>query len=74
MTREQARDYRRRWRLVNVAQRAEVRRMTIEDKFRELADLMAAARAWGWTTSLSRDAALGRNSWLRLYRAYGVIK
>lgn len=41
-----------RWDLVALAQRDELRAMTVEDKLAQVASLMASAKAMGWAAAL----------------------
>jgi hypothetical protein len=48
----------------------ELRAMSIEEKFRQTAALMDAAREMGWIEALSAEDAGARELWIRLKRAY----
>jgi hypothetical protein len=61
-----------RWRLVNDAEREELRSTPVEVKARQLASLMGMAVALGWTEALAAEAAEVRERWIRLRKAYGL--
>lgn len=67
LTPEQARAYVRRWELVNEREREELRAMTIDEKLRQVAMLMASAKALGWDERLDAEDAEVRERW-RLLR------
>ena len=69
MTPEQARAYRRRWQLVNAAERAELRSAGYDVKLRQLAALMASVEALGWSEALQAEEEAVRQRWRRLRRA-----
>lgn len=66
--------WRARWRLVEERQAEELRRQSVEQKFRELAGLMAAAERFGWEGRSEEERALVRRRWLQIYRAHGFGK
>ncbi len=70
-TKEEARAFADRWRLVNEAEIAELRATSIEQKFAQLAALMASARALDWTTTDEAEVAAVRARWVRLHRLLG---
>jgi hypothetical protein len=59
-----------RWRLVQEAERDELRRTPIEVKAAQLAALMASARALGWDEALSREDEIVWERWQRLRDKY----
>jgi len=72
MTKAEARAFKRRWRLVNEFEKKELRRTSIETRFRQLAALMASAKQLGWDEALSEGEAEVWDRWQRLRKAYGV--
>jgi hypothetical protein len=70
MTLEEARAFKERWRLVNEADRAELQRLTPDDRIRQLAILMAMARSMGWAEKLEAESAASGENWQRLRRLY----
>ena len=72
MTKEDADAFRARWKLVNHAEREELRATPVEVKFRQLAALMASVEQLGWTQALAEEEAEVRERWNRLRKAYGV--
>ena len=66
LTPEQARAYAQRWELVNDREGEELRAMTHEQKLRQLAALMASAKALGWDEALDAEDAEVRERWQRL--------
>jgi hypothetical protein len=68
ITRQDARAYQERWRLVHEAEVAELRQLSPDDKMRQLAALMALGRALGWLEVLESEPARRSENWLRLQR------
>ncbi len=66
MTKEEARAWKERWRLVNEIERQELRAMTPIEKLRQLATMMEAARDFGWQTSTPEEIEAIRARWRRL--------
>jgi hypothetical protein len=66
------RDWKDRWKQVNQAEIEELRRTSPETKLRQLAALMASVDQMGWRESLDAEAALVRERWNQLRRAYGI--
>jgi hypothetical protein len=48
----------------------ELRSMSVEEKFKQAAALMEAAREMGWVEALSAEDDDARQLWIRLKRAY----
>jgi putative transcriptional regulator len=70
LTEAEARAFTRRWQAVNVAEKAELASRPAADKFRQVAALLASARALGWTGRVEEDLVRERWAWLReKYRA-----
>jgi hypothetical protein len=72
ITRSAALNYRRRWRLVNTAEKKELRSTPIVEKLRQLAVLMASAKELGWTEPPELETREVRARWARLREAYHV--
>jgi uncharacterized protein YabN with tetrapyrrole methylase and pyrophosphatase domain len=70
ITREEARAFRRRWEAINAAEREELRAMSMEDKLRQLAALMASRELFSWTDEMRNEEAEVRERWDRLRKAY----
>jgi hypothetical protein len=70
ITPEEARAFKERWRLVNEADRAELQRLTPDDRIRQLAILMASVRSMGWAEKLEAESAASCENWQRLRRLY----
>jgi hypothetical protein len=69
MTREEGREYRRRWELVAEAEAEELRNTPPAVKLRQLDVLMHTARRLGWIDQLREGDAAVREQWIRLRRA-----
>ena len=72
LTRVQAESYRRRWAAVDAVDLEELRTTPIDVKLRQLAGLMASARAPGWIQPDRVDDQEVRDRWQALRRAYRV--
>ena len=66
LTREEAQAFKRRWEIVNTAEREELGSTPVAHKFRQLAALMASAATLGWTETLSAEEDQVRKRWARL--------
>ncbi|MBI4526744.1 MAG: hypothetical protein HY695_23350 [Deltaproteobacteria bacterium] len=66
LTKTDARRYRKRWEVVNAAERRELRATPVKLKFLQLAALMVSAKKMGWVGSLAAEEAEVRNRWNRL--------
>lgn len=69
LTSIQAKAYMARWRAARAGQLQELRAASAEHKLRQVAALMASARALGWSPD-SPEVAQARDGWERLRRAY----
>jgi hypothetical protein len=69
LTPAEARAFVERWRLVNTAERAELRATSMAVKLRQLAALMASADQLGWSEALAAEEAEVRERWRRLREA-----
>ena len=72
MTKEEARQFKERWKLVNDFTDEEARRTPPEVKLRQTALLYEAAHAFGWTEKLREGEEEVRERWRRLKEFYGV--
>ena len=72
MAREQAHAYQRRWARVAEQEKAELRAMSPDDKFRQVCALHASIKPMGWDEALSAEADVERvrEVWKRLRKAY----
>jgi hypothetical protein len=66
LSRQEAQAFRRRWALVNAAERAELRATPLDRKLQQLAALMASVQPLGWTNALTAEDAEVRARWNRL--------
>jgi hypothetical protein len=66
---EQARAFRRRWKLVEERQRSEQRSETMEQRLDALERLMLSARDFAWDEALDDDAPV-RARWARLRKQH----
>jgi len=69
LTKEEARRYLARWRLVNARQEEEMRSTSIEVKWRQFNTLLRWVHEFGWTESLAEQDAEGRKRWMRIRKA-----
>lgn len=72
MTKDEARQFTERWRLVNEFVTEEVRRTPPEVKLRQLAVLYEAGRTLGWTEKLAAGEDEVRERWRVLKEKLGV--
>ena len=70
ISKEEARAFVERWRLVNERQRRELLAMTPEEKFRQLATLMASAHRFGLREEDDPETLEVRRRWSRLRSKY----
>ncbi|HJY81783.1 MAG TPA: hypothetical protein VKK81_11955 [Candidatus Binatia bacterium] len=69
LTRKEARAFQARWKMVNTAERAELRTTPLDRKLQQLAALMASVQSLGWTDALAAEEAEVRARWNRLRAA-----
>ncbi len=69
LTRTAAQAFKRRWEIVNTAEREELGSTPVAHKFRQLAALMASATPLGWTQTPAAEDDQVRQRWARLRRA-----
>lgn len=72
ITKEEALEFKRRWELVNEAERQELRETTPEKKLRQLATLMEWVKDFGWSKALKSEEKEVRERWIKLKRLYHV--
>lgn len=63
MTKDEAREYRMRWTVVNSFLTEEARRVSFSDKLRQLALMYEAGQALGWERALKEDEEEVRERW-----------
>jgi hypothetical protein len=68
MTKEEARAWRDRWKLVNEAEKHELRETSMDHKLRQVVVMMSAARELGWTEALREGEEEVRDRWNALRR------
>lgn len=72
MTKDEARQFTERWRLVNEFVAEEIRRTPPEVKLRQLSVLYEAGRTLGWTEKLKTGEEEVRERWRELKEKLGV--
>jgi hypothetical protein len=72
ITKSEAKAFRTRWKIVNNAEREELRSMPVIEKFNQLVALMSSVGAMGWTKALTAEDREVRNRWSKLRRYYHV--
>lgn len=72
ITKDELAAWQERWDLVHEVELEELRRMTPDEKLRDLAMLMQVVRDCGWEETLAADKAVARERWLKLYKAHGI--
>ena len=66
LTKEQGAQYLKRWELLAQAEREELRAMSMDEKLRCTAALMASVEPMGWSEALDAEDAEVRARWMRL--------
>ena len=66
LAREAAQDFKRRWTVVNAAEKEELASLPLDHKFRQVVALLAAAEQLGWTEAPAGGEDLVRERWARL--------
>ncbi|HAS17821.1 MAG: hypothetical protein A2Y48_08415 [Nitrospirae bacterium RIFCSPLOW2_12_42_9] len=75
ITKEEAREYKRRWESVNEAEIQELRKTTIPQKLHQLVTLMASGKVFtAQTDIINKEENEVRIRWNRLRKAYDVSK
>ena len=72
ITKMEARAFRTRWKIVNRAEREELRGTPINKKFEQLAALMSSVKELGWTKPLAAEEKEVRERWNKLRKLYHV--
>ena len=72
MTREEVQAFKRRWEIVNNAEKKELATTPVAHKFRQLMALMASVGKLEWTGNRETEEAQVRDRWVRLRRACNV--
>ncbi|MBM4274341.1 MAG: helix-turn-helix domain-containing protein [Deltaproteobacteria bacterium] len=70
LTRKEAQAFKRRWEVVNAAEKKELASTPVAHKFRQVAALLASAGKLGWTETLGAEDDLVWERWARLRREY----
>jgi hypothetical protein len=71
ITKTEVKAFKARWKVVNAAERDELRKTSVEQKFKQLAALMRSAKKLGWTKALAAEEADVRGRWNRLRKIWG---
>jgi len=58
--------YQERWRILNEREKAELRRSTVEQKWRQLNTLMRSVDVMGWRSKLAEDDWHEHELWIEL--------
>ena len=72
ITKSEARAFRKRWKILNDAEREELRITPIDKKLEQLAKLIASAKQIGWTKLLAEEEDEVRIRWNKLRNSYHV--
>lgn len=72
ITKSEARAFRRRWKILNDAEREELRITPMDKKLEQLAILVASAKQMGWTHLLAEEENEVRIRWSKLRNSYHV--
>jgi hypothetical protein len=70
MTKDEARAWQARWRLVNEFEREETRRMPLTQKYQQFLSLMEMGRAMKWPKIMDEEIEEVRRRWRRLWEHY----
>jgi transcriptional regulator with XRE-family HTH domain len=70
LTRREAKAFKRRWEAVNLAEREELAKTSVADKFHQVAALLASAQKLGWTEVLAAEDDLIRQRWAWLRKGH----
>jgi putative transcriptional regulator len=68
LTKGEAQEFKRRWQIVNAAEKDELASTPEADKFRQVAALLASAATLGWTRA--KEEELVRERWARLRKEH----
>jgi hypothetical protein len=72
ITKLEARAFKTRWKIVNKAEREELRDTPVIEKFKQLVALMSSAKELGWTKALVAEDKEVRGRWNKLRKYYHV--
>ncbi|MGH8771426.1 MAG: hypothetical protein ACREV2_09660 [Burkholderiales bacterium] len=72
MTKNDASRFKARWALVNSTEIEELRSTSLDRKLRQLAALMASAKAFGFDSALADQETHVRRRWIRIKKAHRV--
>ncbi|MBI5044129.1 MAG: hypothetical protein HZC10_09960 [Nitrospirae bacterium] len=72
ITKKEAREFKRRWKAVNEAEKMELRHTSPAQKFKQLLVLMQWVKDFGWDEALKEGEAEVRERWLKLKKLYKV--
>jgi len=72
ITKSEVKAFRSQWKIVNKAEREELRSMPVIEKFNQLVALMSSVEEMGWTKALIAEDKEVRNRWNKLRRYYHV--
>jgi hypothetical protein len=70
ISKDEARAFRERWRLINEREMAEVNSASLDLKWQQFNTLLAWSRELGWTEERRKGEAEVRERWMRLRKAY----
>ena len=72
ITKSEVKAFRSQWKIVNKAEREELRSMPVIEKFNQLVALMSSVEEMGWTKALTAEDKEVRNRWNKLRKYYHV--
>lgn len=72
ITKSEALAFRKRWKMINDAERKELCNASLIEKFGQLVALMNSVEEMGWTKALTAEDKEVRNRWNKLRRYYRV--
>jgi len=73
MTKEEARQFKENWAIVNQVLIEEARRISLEERLRSLNALYLAARSFGWDEQLRAEEEIVRDRWQQLKERTGGV-
>lgn len=72
ITKKQALEFKKRWKIVNKVQLKELRKSSVVEKLNQLTVLMSWAKDFGWINTLKAEELAVRERWIKLRRIYHV--
>lgn len=72
LTKSEALAFKMRWEMINDAERKELRRTSLVEKFSQLVALMSSVKEIGWIQGLRAEDKEVRERWNKLRRRYHV--